>query len=159
LTTSEKSPDHDTDENDINQVLASLELPIQRLWRIKYNPRYHGRHRDSKFPTEKRINAIREAPSVRAIEAPGTHPPAMHQLGHHATACNNKPACPKCPEIHAPNNCEAEIPKCLHCGARKCPKIKDAPITEQTPIAPTYIINPPTEFADPEVLMDESAEI
>jgi hypothetical protein len=87
-----------------------------------------------------------------------------YQLGHHASVCTNKPACLKYPETHAPNNCEAETPRCLHCGgghaawSRKCPKIKDAPITEQTPIAPTYIINPPTEFADPEVLIDESAE-
>jgi hypothetical protein len=86
------------------------------------------------------------------------------QLGHHASVCTNKPACLKYPETHAPNNCEAETPRCLHCGgahaawSRKCPKIKDAPITEQTPIVPTYTINPPTEFADPEVLIDESAE-
>ncbi|CAH1384244.1 unnamed protein product, partial [Tenebrio molitor] len=86
------------------------------------------------------------------------------QLGHPATACTNKPACPKCPETHAPNNCEAATPKCLLCGgahaawSRKCPKFKDTPITDETPIAPTYIINPPAEFADPEVLVDESAE-
>jgi hypothetical protein len=101
---------------------------------------------------------------VRAIEAPGIHPlqcTKYYQIGHHATACTNKPACPKCPETHAPNDCEPETPKCLHCGGahpvwlRKCPKIKDTPITEQTSIAPTYIINPPTEFADPEVLVDE----
>jgi hypothetical protein len=80
-----KHVDHDIDENDINHVLASLELPIQRLWRIKSRQSnkftiYHGRHRDSRFPTEKRTKAVRQAPSVRAIEAPGTHPPAMHQV-------------------------------------------------------------------------------
>jgi hypothetical protein len=87
-----------------------------------------------------------------------------YQLGHPATACTNKPACPKCPETHAPNNCEAATPKCLLCGgahaawSRKCPKFKDTPITDETPIAPTYIINPAAEFADPEVLIDDSAE-
>jgi hypothetical protein len=35
-----------------------------------------------------------------------------------------------------------------------CPKIKDALITEQTPIAPTYIINPPTVVLVTKILYD-----
>jgi hypothetical protein len=65
------------------------------------------------------------------------------QLGHHVTACPNKPACPKCPPTHAPNKCEAVVSTCLLCGgphaawSRSCPSIKTAPITQETPIAPT----------------------
>jgi hypothetical protein len=59
------------------------------------------------------------------------------QLGHHVTACPNKPACPKCPQTHAPNKCEGAISTCLLCGgphaawSRSCPSIKTAPITEE----------------------------
>jgi hypothetical protein len=168
--------EHDIDENDISQTLASLELPFVRLWRIKSR-------QTNKFT--KLIRVITEDTVTvdfllnNVINLFGNHhqcepskPPEptplqctkCYQLGHPATACTNKPACPKCPETHAPNNCEAATPKCLLCGgahaawSRKCPKFKDTPITDETPIAPTYIINPPAEFADPEVLVDESAE-
>jgi hypothetical protein len=171
-----KHVDHDIDENDINQVLASLELPIQRLWRIKSR-------QSNKFTTLIRVitedTATVDFLLKNGLTLFGKHhqcepskPPEptplqctkCYQLGHPATGCTNKPACPKCPETHAPNNCEAATPKCLLCGgahaawSRKCPKLKDTPITDETPIAPTYIINPPAEFADPEVLVDESAE-
>ncbi|KAH0815921.1 hypothetical protein GEV33_006870 [Tenebrio molitor] len=168
--------EHDIDENDISQTLASLELPFVRLWRIKSR-------QTNKFT--KLIRVITEDTVTvdfllnNGINLFGNHhqcepskPPEptplqctkCYQLGHPATACTNKPACPKCPETHAPNNCKAATPKCLLCGgahaawSRKCPKFKDTPITDETPIAPTYIINPPAEFADPEVLVDESAE-
>ncbi|KAJ3631849.1 hypothetical protein MTP99_012954 [Tenebrio molitor] len=170
------SVDIDIDENDISQTFASLELLFVRLWRIKSR-------QTNKFT--KLIRVITEDTVTvvfllnNGINLFGNHhqcelskPPEptplqctkCYQLGHPATACTNKPACPKCPETHAPNNCEAATPKCLHCGgahaasSRKCPKIKDAPITEETPITPTYVINPSVEFADPEVLIDESAE-
>ncbi|KAH0818277.1 hypothetical protein GEV33_004514 [Tenebrio molitor] len=133
-----KHVDHDIDENDINQVLASLELPIHRLWRIKS-------HQSNKFTT-----LITEDTATvdfllnNGLTLFGKHhqcEPSMppeptplqctkcYQLGHHATARTNKPACPKCPETHAPNNCEAETPRCLHCGdAHAAPKLKTRPL-------------------------------
>jgi hypothetical protein len=115
-------------DHDINQVLASLELQIQRLWRIKSR-------QSNKFTTLVRV-ITKDTATVdfllnNGLTLFGKHhqcqpskPPERiplqctkcYQLGHHATACTNKPACPKCPETHAPNNCEAETPKCLHCG-------------------------------------------
>jgi hypothetical protein len=152
---------------------VSLELPFVRLWRIKSR-------QTNKFTKLIRVITVTvDFLLNNGINLFGNHhqcepskPPEptplqctkCYQLGHPATACTNKPACPKCPDTHAPNNCEGATPKCLHCGgahaawSRKCPKIKDAPITEETPIAPTYIISPPAEFADPEVLIDVSSE-
>jgi hypothetical protein len=142
--------EHDIDENDISQTLASLELPFVRLWRIKSR-------QTNKFT--KLIRVITEDTVTvdfllnNGINLFGNHhqcepskPPEptplqctkCYQLGHPATACTNKPACLKCPETHAPNNCEAATPKCLLCGgahvawSRKCPKFKDTPITDET---------------------------
>jgi hypothetical protein len=170
------SVDIDIDENDISQTPASLELLFVRLWRIKSR-------QTNKFTKLTRVITEDTVTVVfllnNGINLFGNHhqcepskPPEptplqctkCYQLGHPATACTNKPAYPKCPDTHAPNNCEGATPKCLHCGSahaawsRKCPKIKDAPITEETPIARTYIISPPAEFADPEVLIDVSSE-
>jgi hypothetical protein len=131
------------------------------------NSSHHRRHRDSRLSTEQRYKPVQRPPSVptKPPEPTPLQCTKCYQLGHPATACTNKPACPKCPETHAPNNCEAATPKCLLCGgahaawSRKCPKFKDTLITDETPIAPTYIITPPpAEFADPEVLINESAE-
>jgi hypothetical protein len=130
-----KHVDHDIDENDINQVLASLELPIQRLWRIKSR-------QSNKFTTLIRVitedTATVDFLLKNGLTLFGKHhqcepskPPEptplqctkCYQLGHPATGCTNKPACLKCPETHAPNNCEAATPKCLLCGGRSRPAL------------------------------------
>jgi hypothetical protein len=56
-----------------NQIAADKQMH-------EINSSHHRRHRDSRLSTEQRYKPVRRPPSVRANEAPGTHPPSMHQV-------------------------------------------------------------------------------
>jgi hypothetical protein len=98
-------------DHDINQVLASLELQIQRLWRIKSR-------QSNKFTTLVRV-ITKDTATVDFLLNNG-----LTLFGKHHQCQPSKPPepiplqCTKCYQLghHAPNNCEAETPKCLHCG-------------------------------------------
>jgi hypothetical protein len=171
-----KGVDHDIDENDIRDQLDALPLAYKLIWRIKSRK------------TNKCTNLIRvTTENTNTVDFLLTHglvlygkhhqcepskPPTPTplqcskcvQLGHHVTACPNKPACPKCPQTHAPNKCEAAVSTCLLCGgphaawSRSYPSIKTAPITEETPIAPTIVMHPPAVIADPDITLNEPVE-
>ncbi|KAH0816580.1 hypothetical protein GEV33_006211 [Tenebrio molitor] len=158
-----KGVDLDIDENDIRDQLDALPLAYKLIWRIKSRK------------TNKCTNLIRvTTENTNTVDFLLTHglvlfgkhhecepsklptPTPLQcskcfQLGHHVTACPNKPACPKCPQTHAPNKCEAVVSTCLLCGgphaawSSSCPSIKTAPITQETPIAPTIVMNPPAD--------------
>jgi hypothetical protein len=96
---------------------------------------------------------------MRAVET--THPDPAPVLEVFPT----RPPRHRMPQqTHAPNKCEAAISTCLLCGgpyaawSRSCPSIKTAPITEETPIAPTIVMNPPAVIADPDITLNEPVE-
>jgi hypothetical protein len=171
-----KGVDHDIDENDIRDQLDALPLAYKLIWRIKSRK------------TNKFTNLIRvTTENTNTVDFLLTHGLVLYgkhhqcepskpstptplecskcfQHGHHVTACPNKPACPKCPQTHAPNKCEATVSTCLLCGgphaawSRSSPSIKTGPITEETPIAPTIVMNPPAVIADPDITLNEPVE-
>jgi hypothetical protein len=171
-----KGVDHDIDERDIRDQLDALPLAYKLIWRIK--SRKTNNFTNLIRVTTENTNTV-DFLLTHGLVLYGKHhqcepskPPTptplqcskCFQLGHHVTACPNKPACPKCPQTHAPNKCEAVISTCLLCGgphaawSRSCPSIKTAPITEATPIAPTIVMNPPAVIADPDTTLNEPVE-
>jgi hypothetical protein len=99
----------------------------------------------------------------RTFECETSHPPTptllqcprSFQFGHGQAECTNKAICPKCPESHPPNRCPAKEPSCSSCNgphpawSRACPSFKDILVTDETPVLPVKIIDPPTAIAGP----------
>jgi hypothetical protein len=81
--------------------------------------------------------------------------PRCFQFGHGQAECTNKPNYPNCPEKHPPNKCSAKEPSCLHykgthpAWSRSCPMLKQMEITDQTPVLPVKIVDPPSDLAKP----------
>jgi hypothetical protein len=99
----------------------------------------------------------------RTFECETSHPPTptplqcprCFQFGHGQAECTNKAICPKCPESHPPNRCPAKEPSCSSCNgphpawSRACPSFKQILVTDETPVLPVKIIDPPTAIAEP----------
>ncbi|KAH0818646.1 hypothetical protein GEV33_004145 [Tenebrio molitor] len=99
----------------------------------------------------------------RTFECKTSHPPTptplqcprCFQFGHGQAECTNKAICPKCPESHPPNRCPAKEPSCSSCNgphpawSRACPSFKQILVTDETPVLPVKIIDPPTAIAEP----------
>jgi hypothetical protein len=99
----------------------------------------------------------------RTFECETSHPPTptalqcprCFQFGHGQAECTNKAICPKCPESHPPNRCPAKEPSCSSCNgphpawSRACPSFKQILVTDETPVLPVKIIDPPTAMAEP----------
>ncbi|KAH0809408.1 hypothetical protein GEV33_013383 [Tenebrio molitor] len=155
-------------------VIAATSLKIIKAWRItsKKNDR----------PTTLIRITITERESLDALllkginlfgrnyECEASHPPAptpvqcakCFQFGHELAACLNKQVCPQCPNSHPPNKCPEKDPICTSCKgshpawSRTCPILKEITITDDTPVLPVKIIDPPAEFADPCSPSDDS---
>ncbi|KAJ3631962.1 hypothetical protein MTP99_013061 [Tenebrio molitor] len=66
-----------------------------------------------------------------------------------------KPSAPNAPKSHPPNKCPAKEPSCSSCNgphpawSRACPSFKHILVTDETPVLPLKIIDPPTAIAEP----------
>jgi hypothetical protein len=74
--------------------------------------------------------------------------PRCFQFGHGQAECTNKAICP---ESHPPNRCPAKEPSCSSCNSpppawsRACPSFKQILVTDETPVLPVKIIDPPAD--------------
>jgi hypothetical protein len=80
--------------------------------------------------------------------------PRCFQFGHGQANCTTKAICPKCPESHPPNRCPEKESSCSSYNgshlawSRACPSFKQILVTDETPILPVKIIDPPTAIAE-----------
>ncbi|KAJ3650900.1 hypothetical protein Zmor_016975 [Zophobas morio] len=164
------------EEMDIVNHATSVDLKIHKIWRIV--------SKKTNKPTPL-VRVISSDPQTidtllnsglnifgRHHPCEPSHPPPptpvqcpkCFTLGHTASECNKKPICPTCPNTHAPNKCPKTDPQCPFCHgnhpawSRKCPEFEKLTVTPETPTIPTYIINPPAEFADPVDPLDDVPE-
>jgi hypothetical protein len=157
-----RSVDHDITENDVKEELDSLELKIDRIWRIKSM-------KTNQFTPLIRVTTS-ETATMDTLITQGTagttsvrhNPPPIpvqcsrcFNRGHLAPNCPNRPICSTCPNQHPPNKCPLEHPKCPFCEGNhpvwslKCPKSHHAdahhrpsPKSSPTPSTP-LLANPP----------------
>ncbi|KAJ3641974.1 hypothetical protein Zmor_010345 [Zophobas morio] len=162
-----RSVDLGTNENDVSSELQRLNLNFRQIWRIKSM-------KTNKFTTLIRVTSsdtitidtlLSQGITLfgRHHECERSHTSAptpvqcsrCFQRGHENTSCPNRPICPTCPNTHAPGKCPSTDPQCPFCKGNhpawslKCPNYKDFAISEDTPIVPMHIIDPPANFADP----------
>ncbi|KAH0814449.1 hypothetical protein GEV33_008341 [Tenebrio molitor] len=77
----------------------------------------------------------------RTFECETSHPPPPHPCSAPAI----------CPESHPPNRCPAKEPSCSSCNSpppawsRACPSFKQILVTDETPVLPVKIIDPPAD--------------
>jgi hypothetical protein len=166
-----KKVGHDITPDD---VIAATSLKIIKAWRIT--------SKKTDRPTTLIRIIITERESLDALllnginlfgrnyECEASHPPAptpvqcakCFQFGIELAACLNKQVCPQCPNSHPPNKCPEKDPICTSCKgphpawSRTCPILKEITITDDTPVLPVKIIDPPAEFADPCSPSDDS---
>jgi hypothetical protein len=80
--------------------------------------------------------------------------PRCFQFGHGQANCTTEAICPKWPESHPPIRCPEKESSCSSYNgshlawSRACPSFKQILVTDETPILPVKIIDPPTAIAE-----------
>ncbi|KAJ3665233.1 hypothetical protein Zmor_000738 [Zophobas morio] len=169
-----KDIDLDIEERDI--LLSAPHLKIHKMWRIvsrktnKPTPLIRLISDDVATIDGLLTDGIALFGRLHRCEPSNPPPPTPVQctkcftLGHQASECAQKPICPRCSDTHAPNKCPKQEPECPFCKgphpawSRKCPEFLKLTVTDETQTLPTVIIDPPSEFADPVDITDETPE-
>ena len=162
-----KSVDLGTNEQDIRAELDRRNLPFNLIWRIKSKKtnQFTSLIRVTSSDTTTIDSLLNQGITLfgRHHQCERSHPPTpipvqcsrCFQRGHDNTNCPNRLICPTCPNNHPPGKCPTTDPKCPFCKGNhpawslKCPNYKEFAVTDETPIMPLHIIDPPELFADP----------